>query len=216
MKKNLFYKIFLWMFIGLLVTFITAYVVSLNEVMVRNIFSGITRYILIIAELGIGIFLGVRVWKLKPATATCLFLFYTFLTGLTFSSIFIVYKITSIMFVFGIAALLFGIFAILGKILKLDLTKISTFLLMMLIGVMVLGIVNMFIGSSMLTTVISCVSLVVFLGFVAYDINRMKEMVGYSGDKEQNLAILGAFSLYIDFINIFIDLLNLFGGNSRD
>ena len=201
MKKNLFYKIFLWMFIGLLVTFITAYVVSLNEVMVRNIFSGITRYILIIAELGIGIFLGVRVWKLKPATATCLFLFYTFL---------------SIMFVFGIAALLFGIFAILGKILKLDLTKISTFLLMMLIGVMVLGIVNMFIGSSMLTTVISCVSLVVFLGFVAYDINRMKEMVGYSGDKEQNLAILGAFSLYIDFINIFIDLLNLFGGNSRD
>lgn len=216
MNKNIFYKIFLWMFIGLLVTFITGYVVSLNATMVKTIFSGITRYILIIAEIGIGIFLGVRVWKLKPATATCLFLFYTFLTGLTLSSIFIVYKLTTIMFVFAVAAGLFGAFALLGKLLKLDLTKISTFLLMMLIGVMILGIVNMFIGSDMLTMVISCISLIVFLGFVAYDINRMKEMVGYSGDKEQNLAILGAFSLYIDFINIFIDLLNLLGGNSRD
>ena len=216
MKKNLYYKIFAWMFIGLLVTFITGYVVSLNTNIMLKLFSGITRYILIIAEIGIGIFLGVKVWDLKPATATCLFLFYTFLTGLTLSSIFIVYKISTIMFVFAIAALLFGVFAILGKILKLDLTKISTFLLMMLIGCIVLSIVNMFIGSSMLTTVISCVSLVVFLGFVAYDINKFKGMVAYSGDKERNLAILGAFSLYIDFINIFVDLLNLLGGNSRD
>ncbi len=214
--KNLFYRVFLWLFIGLLITFTTGYVVSLNQNMMINIFSGITMYILILLELGIGIFLSLRVWNMKGSTATCLYIFYTFLTGLTLSAIFIKYQITTIMFIFVVAAVLFGIFAILGKLLKLDLTKISTFLLMMLIGIIVLGIVNIFIGSSMLNTIISCVSLIVFLGYTAYDINKIKQMIGYKGEKEQNLAIVGAFSLYLDYIHIFIDLLNLFGGNSRD
>lgn len=214
--KNIFYKVFMWMFIGLLVTFATGYLTSLNPTMMSNLFSGYKMYILIIALIGIGIFLSVRVWKLKPATATCLYLLYAFLTGLTISSIFIVYKLTTIMFVFAVAAGLFGVFAFLGKILKLDLTKIGTFLLMMLIGVIVLGIVNIFIGSSLLNTIISCISLVVFLGYTAYDINKLKQMMDYSGDKEQNLAIIGAFSLYLDFIHIFIDLLELLGGGSRD
>ena len=214
--KNVFYRVFLWLFIGLLITFTTGYVVSLNQNMMINIFSGITMYILILIELGIGIFLSLRIWNMKGSTATCLYIFYTFLTGLTISSIFITYKLTSIMFIFVVAAILFGIFALLGKILKLDLTKIGTFLLMMLIGTIVLGIINMFIGSSMLTTIISCISLIVFLGYTAYDINKVKQMMNYKGEKEQNLAIIGAFSLYLDYIHIFIDLLNLFGGNSRD
>ena len=214
--KNLFYRIFLWMFIGLVVTFATAYVTSLNTTMMTNIFSGYVRYILIIAEIGIGIFLSAKVWDMKPATATCLFLLYTFLTGLTLSAIFIVYKITTIRFIFAVSAVLFGIFGFLGKILKLDLTKISTFLMMMLIGVLILVAVNIFIGSSMINTIISCISLIVFLGYTAYDVNRIKYYMDYRGDKVQNLAIIGAFSLYLDYINIFIDLLHLFGGGSKD
>lgn len=209
-KNNIMYQIFLWMFVGLLVTFITGYVVSLNTDMVNKIFGTYVRYILIFAELGIGIFLGARVWKLKPATATCLYLLYAFLTGLTISAIFIVYKVSSLLAIFLVASGLFGIFGVFGFITKIDISKISTFLLMMLIGIIVLGLVNMFLGSSLLNTVLSIVGLVVFLGYTAYDLNRIKKMMEY-GETGRNAAISGAFSLYLDYIHIFMDLLDLFG-----
>ena len=216
MENRVYSKTFLWMFIGLLVTFLTGLYTSNNIDALSVIFTKGGYWVLVILEIVLAIFLGVRIHKMNPTTAKVVFLLYAFISGLTFSALFIVYKVSSIIMVFGVTSALFLIFALIGKYTKIDLSRIGTFLLMMLIGVIVLGIVNMFIGSSMLTTLISCLSLVVFLGYTAYDINKIKQMMNYKGDKEQNLAIIGAFSLFLDYIHIFIDLLNLLGGNSRD
>ena len=203
----------MWLFIGLLVTFSTGFLVSMNTNMINNIFGGIARYVILIATLGVGVLLGVRLWKMKTPTAICLFLLYTFLTGLTFSIYFVLYKIQFLLTIFIVAASLFGVFALLGKIIKFDLSKFSTYLLMALIGIIVLNIINIFIPfGSTLNLILAIVGLVVFLGYTAIDIQRILRTMPTEESREK-LAIIGAFSLYIDYINIVIDLLNLFGGS---
>ncbi len=211
MKRDILPQVFGWMFLGLLVTFISAYTVSLNTDMIMNIFSGGTYLILVIAELVVAGFLSIRIRKMKATTATCLYLFYTFLTGLTFSSIFVVYEMESIVVVFLVTAILFGLFALIGKYTKLDLSKISTYLFMGIIGVLVLSIINIFIANETLDMISCIISIIVFLGYIAFDVQRILRS-DYSLEN-RNLAIIGAFSLFLDFINIFIDLLNLFGNN---
>ena len=140
-------------------------------------------------------------------------LFYTFLTGLTFSFIFVAYEMSSIIFIFLVTAILFGIFAIIGKFTKMDLSRIGTYLFMGLLGILILYVVNIFIANETLDMVACIISIVIFLGYIAYDVQRILRSDYQIEDR--NLAIIGAFSLYLDFINIFIDLLNLFG-NSKD
>lgn len=213
MNKNVFSKVFLWMFIGLLVTFGVGYYVSTSETMLDKIFSSQMYWLFLIAELVVVIFLSARIHKMQPMTAKISFILYSFLTGLTFSSIFVVYNLTSILFVFLIAAGLFGLFALIGAFTKVDLTKLGTILMMMLLGIIVCVIVNMFVGSETFDLVLSSVSVIVFLGFTAYDIQKIKRFAGEL--PEENFAIYGALQLYLDFINIFLDLLNLFG-SSKD
>lgn len=203
----------MWMFIGLLVTFITGIYTSTNVDALEVIFNKSGYWILLIVELGLAIFLSARIHKMSPTTARICYLLYTFFTGLTFSSIFIVYKIESIMLVFLVTAILFLIFAIIGKTTKVDLTKISTILLMALLGVIVCTIINIFLQNSTFDMILSGISVLIFLGFIAYDIQKIKRLDGWVN--EENLAVIGAFELYLDFINIFLDLLNLFG-NSKD
>jgi len=201
------------MFIGLLVTFITGIYTSTNVDALEVIFNKSGYWILLIVELGLAIFLSARIHKMSPTTARICYLLYTFFTGLTFSSIFIVYKIESIMLVFLVTAILFLIFAIIGKTTKVDLTKISTILLMALLGVIICTIINIFLQNSTFDMILSGISVLIFLGFIAYDIQKIKRLDGWVN--EENLAVIGAFELYLDFINIFLDLLNLFG-NSKD
>jgi hypothetical protein len=203
----------MWMFIGLLVTFITGIYTSTNVDALEVIFNKSGYWILLIVELGLAIFLSARIHKMSPTTARICYLLYTFFTGLTFSSIFIVYKIESIMLVFLVTAILFLIFAIIGKTTKVDLTKISTILLMALLGVIICTIINIFLQNSTFDMILSGISVLIFLGFIAYDIQKIKSLDGWVN--EENLAVIGAFELYLDFINIFLDLLNLFG-NSKD
>ncbi len=209
-NNRIFSKVFMWMFIGLLVTFLTGYIVSVNDTMIYNIFSKGTYFLLVILELVLVIVLSARIHKMQTTTARILFILYSFVTGLTFGSIFVVYNITSIMLVFIITAVLFGIFALIGNFTKLDLTKIGTILLMLLLGVVICTIVNMFLNNSMFELVVSCISIVIFLGFVAYDIQKIKKLSLEIEDKNK-LAIIGALELYLDFINIFLDLLRIFG-----
>jgi FtsH-binding integral membrane protein len=212
--KNVMPRVFMWLFIGLLITFGTGFVVSMNPTMISNIFGGIARYIILIATLGVGLLLGVRLWKMKTSTAICLFILYTFLTGLTFSIYFVLYKITFLMTIFLVAASLFGVFAVLGKIIKFDLSKFTTYLLMGLIGIIVLNIINIFIPfGSTLNLILAIVGLIVFLGYTAIDIQRITKMMP-TEETLDKLAIIGAFSLYIDYISVVIDLINLFGGSS--
>lgn len=203
----------MWMFIGLLVTFITGIYTSTNVDALEVIFNKSGYWILLIVELGLAIFLSARIHKMSPTTARICYLLYTFFTGLTFSSIFIVYKIESIMLVFLVTAILFLIFAIIGKTTKVDLTKISTILLMALLGIIICTIINIFLQNSTFDMILSGISVLIFLGFIAYDIQKIKRLDGWVN--EENLAVIGAFELYLDFINIFLDLLNLFG-NSKD
>ena len=210
--KNNYSKVFMWMFIGLLVTFATGYFVSTNERMLISIFSSSIYFFLIIAELVV-IFLSARLHKMSETTAKISFILYSFLTGLTFSSVFVVYQITSILYVFLVSALLFGIFAVIGATTKIDLSKLGTILLMLLVGIIICTIINLFIGSQGFNLVLCIIGLVVFMIYVAYDMQKIKQLENiYEGDK---LAIIGALELYLDFINIFLRLLQLFG-RSRD
>lgn len=209
--KNNYSKVFMWMFIGLLVTFATGYFVSTNERMLISIFSSSIYFFLIIAELVVVIFLSARLHKMSETTAKISFILYSFLTGLTFSSVFVVYEITSILYVFLVSALLFGIFAVIGATTKVDLSKLGTILLMLLVGIIICTIINLFIGSEGFDLVLCIIGLVVFMIYVAYDMQKIKQLENiYEGDK---LAIIGALELYLDFINIFLRLLQLFGRN---
>lgn len=209
-NNKAFGKVFMWMFIGLLITFLTGYVVSSNDNMLYNIFSGGTYFILIIIELVLVIYLSARIHKMQVTTARIVFILYSFVSGLTFGSIFIVFKMSSIMLIFLITAILFGIFALIGRFTKLDLTKAGTILLMMLLGIVICTFVNVFLKNDTLDLFVSYISIIVFLGFTAYDMQKIK-MLSYEFDDEDKIAIIGALELYLDFINIFIDLLRIFG-----
>lgn len=213
MRNNIYSKVFIWMFIGLLVTFLTGVYTSTNVDALEVIFNKGLYWLFAVLEIGLAIFLSVRIHKMSATTARITYILYAFLTGLTFSSIFIVYKISSIMLIFLVASILFLIFALIGYFTKIDLSKIGTILIMMLFGVIICTLINIFLGNETFDIILSCVSIVVFLGFIAYDIQKIRQLVNYI--PEDNLAVIGAFELYLDFINIFLDLLRLFG-NSND
>lgn len=210
-NNSLLSKSFLWMMIGLLVTFVTGYVVSMSENMLLNVFGG-SFWIWVILELVLVIVLSWRVLKMSPTAAKICFLLYSFVSGLTFSSIFVVYNISSIMTVFLVTALLFGIMSFIGYKTKVDLTKIGFYLLMGLLGVIVVSIVNIFLNSTGLVMILSVICVLLFIGITAYDVQKIKRLEG-SGLPEENLAIYGALELYLDFINIFLDLLRIFASN---
>ena len=211
--KNIFSKVFFWMFIGLAITFGVGYYVSINENMLYNVFS---KYyiLLIIVELVVVILLSARIRKMQPTTAKILFCLYSFITGLTFSSVFVLYNLMSIMYVFGVTAILFLIFALLGHFTKMDLTKIGVYLFMALLGIIICSIINIFIGSEGFDIGITIIALIIFIIYVAYDVQVIKRNL-YMIPNEDNLAIYGALELYLDFINIFLRLLQLFGKNDN-
>lgn len=203
-------KTFLWMFVGLVVTFLTGFIVSSNMNMLEAVFTSPLFYVLIILELGLVIFFSARVAKMSPTTAKICFLLYSFVSGLTFSSIFVAFSLSSVMYVFLIAALVFAVFGAIGYFTEFDLGRISTFLLMGLFGVVICIIVNMFLGNETLDLIVSIIAIIIFVGFTAYDVQHVKELSD-SGVDNDVAAINGAFELYLDFINIFIHLLQIIG-----
>lgn len=214
MNSKIFSKVFFWMFIGLLVTFATGYICSSNTDILEFIYgSNINYLILIIVELGLAIFLAAKLESMNPIVAKVSYILYTFFSGVTFSSIFVIYKLDSILLIFLASAILFLIFAIIGHTTKVDLTKFGPLLAMILFGVIICMLINIFLGSEQFDIIISCFSVAVFLGYIAYDIQKVKKLDNVY--PEENLAIYGAFQLYLDFINVLIDLLRLFG-NERD
>lgn len=213
MKSEALPKVFGWMFIGLLITFITAYSVSFNVDVSENIYGKYYLF-LVIAEVVIALVLSIRIHKLNPTLATCLYLFYTFLTGLTFSFVFLEYELSSVVYIFLATSIIFGIFALVGRFTKIDLSKLGTYLVMMLFGIVILSLINIFIASNTINMVTAIIGIVLFVGYVAYDVQRITRNDDLYSES-RNYAIIGAFQLYLDFINIFIELLNLFG-NSKD
>jgi uncharacterized protein len=210
MDNKIFAKVFGWVFIGLFVTFVTALYVSLNPNMIYNIFENDYFYLILLVQIGIAIYLSARIGKMSNHTAKILYIMYTVLTGLTFSLLFIVFEMSSLIFVFGITSLIFGIFALIGYYTNVNLTKFSSFFFMALISLLVLYLVNMLLGSIVLDLGLTIFGIFLFIGFIAYDVQKIKVMMTYM-ENEDNVAIYGAFQLYLDFINLFIRLLTLFG-----
>lgn len=213
MKNNLYSKMFMWMFVGLLITFLVGYYVSTNENMIYNIFATKFYWVIYIAEIVTVIVLSARILKMSKNGAIFGFLLYSFLSGLTFSSIFLTFKMSSIIFIFLITALVFLIFALIGYFTKINLTKLGTILFMGLIGILIASIINIFVQSQTFDLILVIIGIIVFIGYIAYDINKVKRLEGQID--EDKLSIIGALELYLDFINLFIRLLQLFG-KSRD
>lgn len=212
MENKFYSKVFLWLFIGLLLTFGSGYLTTLSPTIFNLLFNGYGSIIIFILQIALCIFLSARVRNMNPVVAKVCYLAYALLTGVTFSTIFMLVKVPSIIFIFLVTSILLGIFALLGYKTKIDLTKISTYLFIGLIGIILLELINIFIMSGTLNIVICIISIVIFLGYIAFDMQRIKEYAEKgAGD---NYAILGAFELYLDFINIFLDLLELFGDNN--
>lgn len=214
MGNKLFSKVFAWMFIGLIITFATGFYVAMHPNMLYNIFSTGLHFGLLILEIVLVVWLSARSHKMKFSTASIVYVIYSVVTGLTFSSFFVIYELGSIMFIFALTALLFGIFALLGYTTNTDLSKFSTIFLMGLIGIILATIINIFLNNSMLEIIISWVSIILFLGITAHDIQKIKTLSNVITD-ENAIAIIGALDLYLDFINIFIDLIRIFG-KTRD
>ena len=213
--------VYTWMTAGLGVTSVVALAVAGSPALQQMIFSNfIVMIALIVAQFGIVIALSAAVHKMSATMATGMFMLYSVLTGLTLSSIFIVYPIGAIANAFTTAAGMFLAMSIYGTVTKRDLSGMGNFLFMGLIGIIIASIVNIFLGSSMMDFVISVVGVIVFTGLTAYDTNKLRQFgAGAPLDDAVAIrrgAILGALTLYLDFINLFLMLLRLFGGNSND
>ncbi|NLE24476.1 MAG: Bax inhibitor-1/YccA family protein [Clostridiaceae bacterium] len=208
-------KVFGWMFIGLLLTAGVAFYVSTNMNLVMTLVTNNFLFFgLMIGELVLVAVLSARITKLKYGTALGMFLGYAALNGVTLSIIFLAYTGSSIVTAFGITAITFGIMCVYGYFTKADLTQFRTILFMGLIGIIVLSVINIFLRSSGMDWFISILSLVIFLGLTAYDMQKLKTYYfGTEGDMalRGNLGIIGALALYLDFINLFLTTLRLFG-----
>ena len=210
--SKFFTKVYLWMFVGLLISFGVAYYTSTNLNMIYFMLRNYTWIIL--AELLVVIFFSFLRRKVWSLVAGILFVVYAALSGLTLSSIFIVYEIGSIGMVFLSAALMFGLLAVYGYVTKNDLSSMGKILIFALLAIIIMSLINLFVYNSTFGVIISVISIVVFLGLTAWDMQNLKMIYNYyaSDDKELNKAsIYGALDLYLDFINIFLQLLSLFG-----
>ena len=216
MTNKILPKVFGWMFIGLLITFFTGYYVSLHPETMLKLFGSWAFIVVIVAELALVIFLSARITKMKPATAIISFIIYSAVSGLTFSTIFVTYDLGSIMYVFLLAPAIFAVFAFIGATTKTDFTKVGPYLLIGLIAIIICGIINIFINNSTFDLIISVVAIGIFVFYTAYDVQQIIKLNQLSIIPEDNMAIYGALELYLDFINLFLRLLQLFGRSSDD
>jgi len=207
MQNEFLSKVFRWFGLGLLITFVTAFLVSTNLTLLALIFGTPAYIIILIAEVISAIWLSSRIRKMESRLTKILYVVYTILTGLTFSSIFIVYEMTSIIFVFLATSIIFLIFSVLGKNSKINLRKFGIYLFVGLLSILILSLINIFVMNNTLDMLLCIVGVIIFVGYVYYDINKI---VNYYDDTD-NMAVVGAFQLYLDFINIFLKLLRLLG-----
>ena len=210
-------KVYLWMTLALVITGFTAFGIASNPGIAYAIVTNrLLFWGLVIAEFGLVIGISGAINKLSAVTATLLFVLYSIVNGATLSVIFMAYTMSSIASVFFITAGLFGVMAFIGYTTKTDLTSIGKILFMALIGIILATIVNLFVGSSMLNMIVSYIGVVIFTGLTAYDSQKIKNML-YNADSMdegmQKIALLGSLTLYLDFINLFLMLLRIFGGN---
>jgi FtsH-binding integral membrane protein len=214
-SRKFLLNVYNWMAMGLALTAVIAYGVSTSETLLRTIFSNpILFWGIIILQFGVVIGLSAAINKMPVVLAIGAFFLYAALTGLTLSSIFIIYTSSSIASTFFVCALMFGSVSVFGYITKMDLSGMGTFMFMGLIGIIIASVANIFLKSSMLYWIISYAGVVIFVGLTAWDTQKLKRMsqeVSSDSDQGKKIAVLGALTLYLDFINMFLFLLRIMG-----
>lgn len=214
-------SVYNWMAAGLALTGVVALYVASSETMIRMIFTNqILFFALIIGELALVFSLSARIQKIQASTATGLFMLYSALNGLTLSFVFLAYTASSVASVFFICAATFGACSLYGMSTRRDLTSLGSFMFMGLIGIVIASVVNMFIKSSGMSMIISYIGVIVFVGLTAYDTQKLKMMAlsqpaGLDAGVVRKGTILGALTLYLDFINLFLMLLQILGDRNR-
>lgn len=207
-NKNIYSKTFIWMFLGLLATGIVS---------VFTYFTGFTVNfieawpVLLIVELVVVLLFSLLIKKLPPTAVKLLFFIYAIINGITLSTIFAVFELYSIIIVFFASAVVFGLCALYGFFTKKDLSKISTVFFITLIVGIIVSIINLFLRNSMIDIILDWIILLVFFGVTAWDMQKIKFIASSEEGKDERVAIYCAMDLYLDFINIFLRLLNIFG-----
>lgn len=218
MTRSFISTVFSWMSAALAITAVTAYVFGtdisyLSYLMTETGLTGF-GYFVMFAPLGFVLLMSFGFQRLSQTMMTFLFLIYSVVMGMSLSFIFLVYAQSQIYMTFAVTAGMFGLMALAGYTTKTDLTKLGSLLFMALIGIIIASVVNIFLKSSGFDYIISFIGVIVFTGLTAYDVQKLKrigEGVEYGTEATAKLAIMGALTLYLDFINLFLMLLRLFG-----
>jgi FtsH-binding integral membrane protein len=209
-----FNVVYAWMCAGLALTAVVAWYISTRPDLMAQIFRGPMLIILIIAELALVWTVSAAVNKLSAPVATALFMLYSALNGLTLSVIFLAYTHKTLGSTFLITAAMFGAMSVYGMATRRDLTSLGSFLFMALIGLIIASVVNIFLASSALYWIISYAGVLIFVGLTAYDTQRLKRVAEYTANDQamaSRLAVNGALTLYLDFINLFLLMLRILG-----
>jgi len=218
--KTFMAGVFSWMGIALAISAVTAYVFGTDPSYMSYLANPETRsltglgFIVLFAPLAFVLIMGLGMNRLSVTALSALFLVYSIIMGMSLSFIFMNYTQSSILNVFVASATMFGIMGLVGYTTKTDLTKMGSLLFMALIGIIVAGLVNLFLHSSGLSYIISFVAVIVFTGLTAYDVQKLKNIgssVEYGSEAASKLSVMGALTLYLDFINLFLALLRIFG-----
>ncbi|MBR1630405.1 MAG: Bax inhibitor-1/YccA family protein [Paludibacteraceae bacterium] len=211
-------KVYLWMTLALAITGVTAYIASQSPSIMVAIYSNrLLFWGLLIGEIALVWYVSARIDRLSLTTATLLFALYSVLNGLTLSFIFLAYTDTVIAKAFFCAAGTFAVMSVVGYVIKRDLSGMGRILVMLLIGLIIASVVNLFWSNGTLDIIITYAGVLIFVGLTAYDTQKIKQMLAGADDAYdsvmQKTALLGALSLYLDFINLFLYLLRIFDRN---
>ncbi len=219
-SKTFISSVFSWMGLALTITAITSYIFGTDPTYMQYLVNeggrGLSAlgYFVMFAPIGFVLIMSFAFNKLSAAALTGLFLVYSVIMGMSLSFVFLAYTHSSIFQVFFITAGMFGVMALVGYTTSTDLTKLGSLLFMALIGVIIASVVNFFMHSSGFSYLISFLTVIIFTGLTAYDVQKLKNIgagVEYGGEASSKLSIIGALTLYLDFINLFLALLRLFG-----
>ncbi len=227
-SRNFVANVFLWMFVALGVSAAFAFLFASNTDLLAYLFNTETHqlnmlgWLVMLSPLGFVMLMSFGYQRLSAPVLTLLFLIYAAITGISLSFILLVYTATSVLTCFLSAAGMFGVMAVMGYTTNKDLTSFGRIMMMGLIGIIIASIVNFFAGSATLNYLISFIGVMVFTGLTAYDVQKIKrigagiEFNGVAASESKKLSIIGALNLYLDFINLFLFLLRLFGGGRKD
>lgn len=213
-KNTFLSRVYGWMTLALVISGVTAFLAATNETIIRlTIGNGFGFLILAVAELALVWWLTASIHKISSGAAFFAFILYSVLNGVTLSSIFLVYKIESIFMVFFISAGMFAAMAVYGTVTKSSLSSFGKYFAMALVGIIIASLVNFLLRSPMLDWFLSIITVVIFTGLTAYDAQKMLAVSRNASDDEvfKKASVIGALELYLDFINIFLAMLRLFG-----